>query len=70
MVAPIIAEIKLPKIIFLGWASGLLGAPNSNTDVAPKVPIRNKKSWLSFLLNTICNNPIPLSASKDSKSKS
>lgn len=51
--------------MFLGWASGLLGAPNSNTDVAPKAPIRNKKSWFSVFLNT--NNPIPLSASKDPK---
>ena len=31
-----IAPIKFPKTRFLGWAKGLLGAPNKRTVEAPK----------------------------------
>ena len=31
-----IAPIKFPKTRFLGWARGLLGAPNKRTVEAPK----------------------------------
>ena len=41
---PIKAEIRLPKINFLGWAAGLLVMPNSRTELAPKAPIKNKAS--------------------------